>query len=62
MTDRIYNPAYLGLVINDLLVDKLTTGYLSPRIQVRIPSGAVTLRRSQLSSLVRRSLLPLQLR
>ncbi|XP_043192356.1 uncharacterized protein LOC122365302 [Amphibalanus amphitrite] len=62
IADRAYNPAYLRLVVDQLLVDKLTSGELSPRVQVRIPSGRLTLRRSQVSRLVRRSLLPLQLR
>nr|QIV66984.1 larval cement protein 1-122k [Megabalanus volcano] len=57
ITNRVYNPAYLNLVINDFLVDKLTSGYLSPRVQVRVPTGQpVTLRRAQLASLVRQSL------
>nr|QEG79393.1 larval cement protein band 1-122k [Megabalanus rosa] len=63
ITNRIYNPAYLNLVINDFLVDKLTSGYLSPRVQVRVPAGqSVTLRRAQLTSLMRQSLQPLRLR
>ena len=63
ITNRIYNPAYLNLVINDFLVDKLAAGYLSPQVQVQIPSsGAVTLQQTQLTSLSQQTLQPLGLR
>ena len=59
ITNRIYNPAYLNLVTNDFLVDKLRAGFLSPQVQIQIPnSGAVTLGQTQLTSLTQQTLQP----
>ena len=59
ITNRIYNPAYLNLVTNDFLVDKLRAGFLSPQVQIQIPnSGAVTLGQNQLTSLTQQTLQP----
>jgi len=60
--NNVYNPAYLNLVVNRLLVDALTRGSLSPGLRLKIPQGRVVLRAPQVYNFYMKTLHPLSLR